>query len=111
MTTASINTPAPTRAKSPATSYAAAASVVTGQQRLSVLTLLRDAQPGGLTDDEMRVEAEARQIPMSRSGSSTRRIELVRMGMVQDSGVRRPTPFGRSAIVWEITPAGIDELS
>lgn len=111
MTTVSTNTPAPVRANAPATSHAAAKSVVTGQQRLQVLTLLRDAHPDGLTDEEMRSEGASRGMFMSPSGSRTRRSELVDMGFAQDSGSRRKSPFGRSAVVWEITQAGIDELA
>jgi hypothetical protein len=106
-----MNTPAPVRKNAPATSVAAAKSVVTGKQRVQVLTILRDAYPNGLTDDEMRTEGATRGMPMSPSGSRTRRSELVDMGFVQDSGNRSASQFGRSAIVWEITSTGIAELT
>lgn len=110
MSVVNANNPAPVRAGSPATSYAAAATVVTGPQRLQVLELLRGSHPGGMTDDELRAEATNRGITLSRSGSSTRRNELVKMGMVADSGQTRLTPFGKQAVVWIITQTGLDQF-
>jgi hypothetical protein len=34
------------------------------------------------------------------------RLELVRLGLVRDSGARAPTTSGRMAILWELTEAG-----
>ncbi len=97
--------PAPGRVHSPAhdTELAAAASVgaVTGRLRAAVLALLRE-HPAGLTDDEggtlmRRVVPGADRLTFGR-----RRNELHLAGLVRDSGRRRATPTGRSAIVWEL---------
>lgn len=37
---------------------------------------------------------------MNPSTQRPRRIELVERGLVKDSGITRPTPSGRSAVVW-----------
>lgn len=52
-----------------------------------------------LTDIEL---VQAMSSKMSPSGTRTRRSELVRMGLVKDSGRRKPGPTGRSHIVWEV---------
>lgn len=80
------------------TERAAAASVadVTGDLRLRVLGLLRD-HPDGLTDDE-----GGRLMGADRLRFGRRRHELVERGVVVDSGERRATPGGRSAIVWRL---------
>jgi hypothetical protein len=38
----------------------------------------------------------------SESGIRTRRSQLVKLGMVEDTGRRSPTRSGKSAIVWRI---------
>jgi hypothetical protein len=68
--------------------------------RATVLAYVR-AQDDGATDDEMDV---ALNTGKSRSNRPAR-LELVRMGLVMDSGRRRPTRSNRSAIVWLETPA------
>lgn len=62
--------------------------------RVRVLAILRE-NPAGLTDDEGAVILGGDRLDFGR-----RRNELVRAGQVRDSGYRRPTPRGHSAIVW-----------
>lgn len=50
----------------------------------------------GLTDEEMQ-----RQLGMQPNTQRPRRRELVELGAVADSGQRRKTASGRSAVVWE----------
>jgi len=51
--------------------------------------------PDGLTDEEMQDG-----IPIAPSSQRPRRIELVRMGLVRDSGIQRLTKSDRFATVW-----------
>lgn len=50
-------------------------------------------------------------VSCSRSGVSTRRLELQRAGFVEDSGSRGHTMGGRRAIAWRITELGVEALS
>ena len=50
-----------------------------------------------LTDHEMQES-----LRMNPSTQRPRRIELVNLGAVQDSGEVRKTPSGRNATVWEV---------
>ena len=94
-----------TRKTDPETSLAAAASVkeLTKKQE-AVLELLRIYGP---FTDELMVKAylqgvdDGRLLYQSTSGLRTRRSELVRRGLVRDSGERRQLVSGRMAIVWE----------
>lgn len=61
-----------------------------------VLVVLRH-RPNGLTDEEMQTEAV-----MQPSTQRPRRVELVAQGLVEDSGTRRKTRSGRSAVVWKV---------
>lgn len=90
----------PAHSTGPDTERAAAASVeaVTGDLRVEALRLLR-AQPDGLTDDE-----GGRLMGGDRLRFGRRRNELVAAGLAADSGLRRPTPTGRNAVVWVATP-------
>ena len=84
------------------TETAAAVSVAdhTGKIRTAVLGLLRE-HPGGLTDDEGGGLLTSRGFRAAdRLTFGRRRQELALLGLVVDSGRRRPTPRGRSAIVW-----------
>jgi hypothetical protein len=63
-----------------------------------VLDLLRDVLPHGLTDEQMQTY-----LGMNPSTQRPRRIELVRSGLVVDSGFKRPTRSGRDATVWRAT--------
>jgi hypothetical protein len=79
------------------TSRAAAESIepVGCGLRARVLNALRAWGP--MTDSELQERLE-----MDPSTQRPRRVELVRMGLVRDSGARRPTSSGRAATVWEV---------
>ena len=91
------------RRSDPETSLAAARSVVPGirQARAEVLALFRELGP--MTDEEARQSYGGNQ---TDSGLRTRRVELVRMGLIEDSGRRWPSRTGRQMIVWAVTPEG-----
>jgi hypothetical protein len=65
--------------------------------RLEVLALLRQRP----RTDEQLVACLSGQ--MSASGARTRRAELVRAGLVRDSGERRLNSSGRKVILWVAT--------
>ena len=66
-----------------------------GTQRHKLFGWLYDHGPA--TDQEMQEG-----VPMDPSTQRPRRVELVRMGIVRDSGEKRKTRSGRQAIVWEV---------
>jgi hypothetical protein len=69
--------------------------------------ILHSRHPQGLTDDELS------HLPGLRTYDGNhhkRRPDLKRVGLVEDSGLRRKTVTGNSAIVWRITPKGIKYL-
>lgn len=65
-------------------------------QRAEVLEILRQ-NPNGLTDDE---GAEKMGAGMDRLKFGRRRNELVDLELAAKTDERRPTPRGKSAIVW-----------
>lgn len=67
--------------------------------RARVLTLLRGFPTSGATDEQIQ-----HCLSMNPSTERPRRIELVRMGLVRDSGRTRETSSGRKAIVWTVLP-------
>jgi len=88
---------APAQAHSP-TSRAAAGALGgrAGRLRAEVLEFLGRKGAYGATDEEMQEG-----IPMGASTQRPRRVELVRAGLVRDSGATRGTRSGRRAVVWE----------
>lgn len=70
----------------------------TGTQRMAVLDAIATAGDYGLTDPEI---AEATGFYLY--SAAPRRNELLRGGWVEDSGIRRGTGRGGSAIAWRIT--------
>lgn len=64
-----------------------------GTLRASVLAYLKHA--GAATDEEMQYN-----MGLNPSTQRPRRVELVRAGLVYDSGRTRLTRSGRSAVVW-----------
>ncbi len=99
------NTIPKARPSDPQTSHDAAGTVtadtVTRTQEL-ILEALRAHGP--MTDEHLFMRlADAKGEPVSVSGVRTRRSELVTAGQIVDTGHRRPTRTGRSAIVWGMT--------
>ncbi len=87
----------------PATSRQAAESVslkkVTEVQRRILGCLIRP-----LTDDELvaRVQDLSPEQRSSPQSIRSRRAELVRLGLVVDSGITRPSQYGKAATVWRL---------
>jgi len=92
------------RPTDPATSHEAASSVrnVRESQQLILWYLVNI---GPKTDEDIYEYAMV-QKAMSPSGARTRRSELVRQGLVVDSGERRKTKAGRQTIVWKAVSNG-----
>lgn len=82
------------------TSKAAAVDIApdAGTLRGKVYELIKAWTPrtGGLTDSEVQSMLE-----MNPSTQRPRRIELVQMGLVADSGQRRVLKSKRTAVVWK----------
>lgn len=80
-----------------ATSEAAAKSMEphAGSLRAAVLDWLRVRGNYGCTDDELFLW-----IAGSQNAIRPRRVELVKSGLVKDSGTTRKTRSGRAATVW-----------
>ena len=66
-----------------------------GTQRRAVLLFITDL--GGATDEEIQLG-----LGMNPSTQRPRRVELVEGGWIEDSGERRKTRSGRSAVVWTL---------
>lgn len=77
-----------------------------GSQRLRVLEAIARAGVQGRTDEELEDRLE-----MRRPSPGNRRGELVAGGWVRDSGQRRKTKSGSSAVVWVLTDAGRARLA
>lgn len=73
-----------------------------GTQRAAVLIELYMARLSGGMSDEMLQAV----LGMGASSERPRRVELCRMGFVEDSGKRVHTSTGREAVVWAVTEAG-----
>lgn len=69
-------------------------------QRQRVFRCILDAGSHGRTDEETGTE-----LGMLLHSVSPRRGELVKLGVVRDSGRTRPTSSGRPAIVWAVATA------
>jgi hypothetical protein len=70
--------------------------------RRKALAALVAAGDDGLTDFEL-----AARLSRQQTSSGKRRGELRDLGLVADTGRRRPAPSGSAAIVWAITPLGL----
>lgn len=68
--------------------------------RQRVLEAFKRAGSRGLTDQELDTVTPK---SFSENTSRPRRIDLLADGFLKDSGMRRPTRFGRPAIVWVVT--------
>ncbi len=90
--------PLPARQMHSETSKAAAREIqpAAGTLRAKVLRFLQAfAGEYGATDEQMQVYLD-----MAPNTQRPRRIELVRAGLVEDSGEKRKTKSGRKAVVW-----------
>lgn len=86
----------------PATSHAAAASQTPAKLSAGRLLALRTlAEHGPLTDFEL-AELTGR----AQTSIGCRRKDLVRAGLAGDTGQRRLSPSGSTAIVWALTIEG-----
>lgn len=88
----------PARHNAPAGTSKVAAQRIAGhaaKQRADVLAVIVKAGALGATDAEIEAATGLR-----AQSVSPRRGELVKLGLVIDSGERRPTPRGRPAAVW-----------
>lgn len=72
-----------------------------GSQRLKVLMKLAEAGAVGATDYELGTS-----LGILRTSAGKRRKELLEDGLVTDTGERRITDTGSSAVVWALTPEG-----
>jgi len=88
----------------PATSKMAAKRIKqkSGTKRMLVLTLLKSIYPEGMTDQEMQDT-----LNMRNQTQNPRRLELLEMKWIEDSGETRPTEAGLGAIVWKYIPDGL----
>lgn len=79
------------------TSKAAAAEIETKARTLrgTVYSFLKISNLYGATDEELQIA-----LGMNPSTERPRRIELVELGLVRDSGRKRNTKSGRKAVVW-----------
>ncbi len=84
------------RATDPGTSHGAAAQARTRAPRHRELALrILQEHPEGLTDFELGAYCGLQQTSIGK-----RRLELQRMGLVEATGERRPSPSGTPAMVW-----------
>ena len=81
------------RATDPDTSITAGTGDRT-TDRDRALAILRD-HPDGLTDHEL-----ATLMGRAQTSAGKRRLECQRLGLVEDSGTTRPSPWGSPCIVW-----------
>lgn len=73
----------------------------TGTARRRVLDHIAGTREHGATDEETSLA-----LRMRLYTAAPRRLELVRDGWVEDSGRRRATDTGASAVVWILTDEG-----
>lgn len=96
------------RRTDPATSHAAGASISSERRRQvhqHILDVL--ATHGPCTDfDLARLVGPLVGYPIKQTSVGVRRKELVRLGLVADSGTRGSSDTGATAIRWQITTAG-----
>lgn len=105
-----VEVPAGARSTDPDTSHIAAAirRDIAGNHRL-VLQLLADHGP--MTDWDLSQQAARRGIKIVPTSIGKRRQELLTVGYVCNSGRRRQTGTGATAICWQITSSGKQALT
>jgi hypothetical protein len=71
--------------------------------RAKVFRYLVTRKPDGATDEEMQIA-----LKMVGNTQRPRRCELEEAGLVCDSGLRRRTGSGKSAVVWVVVPFAVE---
>ena len=95
------------RTSDPETSQAAAARQTTAKVRTEHRVVLELLQWESLTDFELATRAsQALGRPVKQTSIGVRRGELVRLGLVCDSGRKGTSDTGSACIKWAITGAG-----
>ncbi len=91
--------PLPPFVKTSETSRATAVSILprVGTKEHLVLCFISICHRGGCTDEEGMTG-----LHMSGDTYRPRRIKLVEKGLVEDSGITRPTQSGQQAVVWKL---------
>lgn len=79
-----------------ATSIAAARDIEPATHTLRAQVLAHIRSSGGATDEEIQTA-----LGMEGSTQRPRRVELIRQGLIRDSGRKRLTSSRRQAVVWE----------
>lgn len=74
-----------------------AASVIKGKTARLRELVLEELRRTPSTDEEL-----ANALTLSGNTCRPRRVELVELGLVEDSGNRRKTTAGRNAVVWRV---------
>lgn len=87
------------------TSHEAAESVER-VSKVQVMVLRSLATWNNLTDEQILHWTTTWGYKVSASGLRSRRSELVKAGLVEDSGERGKTASGRKTIIWRLTEAG-----
>lgn len=91
------------RLTDPPTSHQAAATVTyPSKSKEAIYSFI--ANYGPVSDEQVKALMDRAGIAISDSGCRTRRSELVREGLVTDSGKRGKTGSGRATILWTVTP-------
>ena len=96
-----VNAPiSPSRHTDPETAHIAAGANedIRGTQRIAVMAHYRERGITGSTDYE-----PGEKLCILRTSAGKRRKELCEAGLIVDSGTRRPTDTGSTAIVWLAT--------
>lgn len=93
------------RKTDPTTSFEAAGSVfnINKVQQNIISCLIVPMTDDELLDTYYRLSDSYGWVMASPSGIRSRRSELVAMGLVEDSGMRKKSWSGRNAIVWRLT--------
>lgn len=91
------------RASDPDTSHAATPTSERVRADQALVLETHEMHRGGLTDFEL-----GDLVDRQPTSAGKRRCELRDVGLIEDSGKRRNTPSGATAIVWRITDAGIE---
>lgn len=95
------------RSTDPSTSAMAARAQTTDKVRTEHRVVLELLQWESLTDFELAKRAsQALGRPVKQTSIGVRRGELVRLGLVADSGRKGKSDTGTACIIWQITSAG-----